>query len=118
MVDIYQVAKRRFKYLPLATDADVSSCFSVYYTEIIQLKNIVLSYLFPNFCNTLGRKGYITIVGDLDKVVWIKLRKKMAYNEQLYQSMLKEATSFFLASHSLNFVVVYHTIDNTLTYFW
>ena len=29
MVDIYQAAKRRFKYPPLATDTDVSSCFHV-----------------------------------------------------------------------------------------
>ena len=35
MVDIYQVAKRRLKYLPLAIDANVSSCFRVYYSEII-----------------------------------------------------------------------------------
>ena len=29
-VDIYQAAKRRIKYPPLATDTDVSSSFGVY----------------------------------------------------------------------------------------
>ena len=29
-VDIYRAAKRRGKYQPLATDAEVNSCFSIY----------------------------------------------------------------------------------------
>ena len=29
-VDIYQAAKRRGKYSPLATDTEVNSCFSIY----------------------------------------------------------------------------------------
>ena len=49
----------------------------------------------------------------LSKFFWY-----LIYFRPLYQSMLKEVTSFFLASYSLNFVVVYHAIENILTYFW